>query len=1049
MEKKYMIGKLWTKDLTSPYEAVQWATTPVTIKRKKDDAVLYQNDGVEHPRAWSSNAIETCAAKYFRRNDIPEIGGEHSVRQLIKRVTACFRKHAVSRGYFDEAQGKVFEDELIAGFLTQKIGWNSPVWFNYGLYSEYGIKGGMERDRYHVDPESGEIVRAACEYERPSGAACFISSVEDSLFTSDGVGMADLLVNEQKIFLTGAGDGLNISRIRGHNEPIAGGGRSAGLIAYLKVRDANAGYIRSGGKSRRSATLLCCDLDHPDIVDFIEWKDKEERKATDLIAAGHEGGMEGDAYMTVSGQNSNNSIRISDAFLEAVKQDLDWHLISRVPAEKFPEMNSIDLGPRTPCSQGLLIMDTSANPVAMIRKNETTMHKIMSTIKARKLWDMICSSAWRTGCPGVQFDDIMNAWNTTPHYGRINATNPCSEVCLPDWSACNLGSVNLMPFFHDLKNPDWKGFEHACKLMATSLDLVVDISTYPTEKHARGAWNLRPIGLNHGNIGAVLMRNGIPYDSEEGRSWIAAITSAMTLFAAQQSMALAKHMGKYPEFQYEAHQKVLAMHANGIEKTALKSKERKHSGPDMQWLVDQWRELVDSSNLKKHGMRNASLTTMAPQGTIGLVLDQDTLGCEPDYCLVKYKKLIGGSNMVIPNQSVVPALLKLGYSESVISQITSYIRRFSTAEGCPAIKREDAAVFDCAAKPHNAIDFTDLNISSEDMVSATNAIKPAKTKEEALAALPKKLRDQLEHRIKIFVRSISIDGHIKALGALQPNISMSCSKTVNMPGEATIEDVANAFKQAHKAGIKCLAIYRDECRESQPLNVSQGTALQAAAKQVKKRGEGEWSPSDWPAVHRKTPNHTANCDRFKFSIGDSAEGNQSVFVNVVLYPDSNQIMELFVNLGKQGDTVNGMAHALARILSTSMQFGIPPEILGEKLAGMNFRPTGFLGKSSMFGIHKAASIPDLIGRLLMALPEYYAKDRDESIMYPEPYKEIKMIPRGTDDDDQKATAITESNARSFGFSGVQCQNCGSWKTVGSAKCQVCQDCGGDNGPCLG
>jgi hypothetical protein len=433
------------------------------------------------------------------------------------------------------------------------------------------------------------------------------------------------------------------------------------------------------------------------------------------------------------------------------------------------------------------------------------------------------------------------------------------------------------------------------------LDLVVDISTYPTEKHARGAWNLRPIGLNHGNVGAVLMRNGIPYDSDEGRAWIAAITSAMTLFAAQQSVSLAKTMGKYPKFVYESHQRVLSMHASAIEKTHAKNKERKHRGPDMQWLVDQWKELIDSPSLKKHGMRNASLTTMAPQGTIGLVLDQDTLGCEPDFCLVKYKKLIGGSGMTIPNQSVIPALGKLGYSDQVVAKIMSHIQRFNTMEFCPSIKHEDMAVFDCAIKPPNSIDFSGLNFSQGEMSEAIGIVAVAKTKEAALESLPKKLRGKLEDRIKIFTRSISIDGHIKALAALQPHISLSCSKTVNMPNEATIDDVSSAFKQAHKMGIKCIAIYRDGCRQSQPLNASAG-GLGTTVKQDKKRGEGEWSPSDWPAIHRKTPNHTSNCDRFKFSIADTS-GHQSVFVNVVLYPDSNQIMELFINMGRQGDTV--------------------------------------------------------------------------------------------------------------------------------------------------
>jgi ribonucleoside-diphosphate reductase alpha chain len=1044
-----LLERRWTADLSSPFEAVQWASSPVTITDHRTRATLYQNDSVEHPVDWSANAVEICASKYFRRADIPDIGGESSLRQLSRRVAACLRKHGETAGYFHNGDGEAFQDELIAGFLTQRIGFNSPVWFNYGLFSEYGITGNTERRRFYYDSTRKQVCETTRELERPSGAACYLSGVSDTLFSTDETGMADLLSNEQKIFLTGAGDGVNVSDIRGTGEPINGGGRSSGLLAYLKVRDACAGYIRSGGRTRRSATLLCCELDHPDILDFIAWKEKEEMKAHALLESGYSGGMDGDAYATVSGQNSNNSVRVSDAFMHAVDRGEPWHLLSRVPCAQFPGAQDARLTRGAATPQGQLWMDDAGKAVALTRLNETTPRKIMSTVAASDLWQRICESAWRCGCPGVQFDDLINDWNTVPHHGRIRTTNPCAEICLPDWSVCNLGSINLVRFFEDLDNPDWAGFRHAVRLMTIALDLVVDLSSYPTRKHAEGSMKIRSIGLNHGNIASVLMRNGIPYDSDEGRFWMGAITSAMTLDSYRASLDLARQLGSYPVFDHAAHTAVLRKHASAA-RDLLKSPQlvSRFAAAGAPQLAADWDDFCDSPALSEYGLRNNTVTTVPPQGTIGLVLDQDTLGCEPEFCLVKHKTLSGGGHMILVNQSVRAAQRKLGYPAPVIEKICAYIEKHATIEGCELL-RDPAheAVFDTAVRPANALDDACSAVLRNDShrAEALRAIAGCTTRDAAIQALPSHLK-YLQNFVKVFTRAISVDGHIKALAALQPHLSHSISKTCNMDANATVDDISKAYRMAHQLGVKCVAVYRDGSKKAQPLQAGNTAAAQPHVAGARTSG---WSPAAWPAIKRPTPHHTSNCDLFHFRIADP-NGSQGLFVNAALYPDSDDLMALFFNTGRQGETTNGLVHSLARVISCALQHGVPPQEIGHKLEGMDFPPHGFLGETSAFGIHRAKSISDLIGRLLLALPDYYKLGRDPAVMHPRynaSHASALLDETATLPD--PGVDVTPATARNLGFTGKPCQNCGSYKTVGGNECYVCRECGQSNGPCLG
>ncbi len=1050
-----MLKRRWTADVNSPYDVVKWATSPVVIKDHRTGEVLYQNDEVEHPVGWSANAVEICASKYFRRADIPDIGGESSVRQLALRVANCLMLHGEQNGYFSHGEAEAFRDELIAGFLTQRIGFNSPVWFNYGLYSEYGIHGNGERRRYYYDSQAGKVFETLSELERPSGAACYLSGVSDTLFSEDSTGMADLLSNEQKIFLTGAGDGVNISEIRATGEPISGGGRSSGLIAFLKVRDACAGYIRSGGRTRRSATLLCCELDHPDIIDFIEWKENEERKAHALLEAGFSGGMDGDAYTTVSGQNSNNSIRVSNAFMEAVENNGTWYLLSRVAIEAFPDAANHIFSPGTLTPQGQLFTDGAGHPIALVRSGETRRRKIMGHISAVELWNRVCSAAWRCGCPGIQFDDLINEWNTVPSYGRIRTTNPCAEICLPDWSVCNLGSLNLIKYFADLDQPDWDGFRHAVRIMTIALDLVVDLSSYPTRKHAEGSMKIRAIGLNHGNIASVLMRNGIAYDSDEGRFWMSLITSAMTLESYRTSLQMAEQLGHYPAYNYADHHKILMRHKEAAEDLRMHSVSLGSPCTEaaLEVLLNEWESFCCSDALLTYGLRNNTVTTVPPQGTIGLVLDQDTLGCEPEFCLVKHKTLSGGGFMQMVNNSVAPALEKLGYDSTRIQAICDFVQTYATVEGCEELTDPGhIKVFQTAVKPGNTLDAqADKHLRNKaHRQELLDAISGAKSLDEAVSKLPQHLL-YLKSYIKIFRHAVSIEGHVQALAALQPHLSHSISKTCNMDNDATVEDISNAYLMAYRMGVKCVAVYRDGSKKAQPLKAGK-ELVSVPQRAVSQNGKRHWAPEAWPAVRRPTPHHSSNCDVFRFRIADPTE-TQGLYINTALYPDSDDLMAIFVNTGRQGETTNGLVHSLARVISCALQHGVPPEEIGHKLAGMSFPPHGFLGDTSAFGIYRAKSISDLIGRLLIALPTYYASGRDVSVMHPsygETHATSTLI-----HETWQASAETNgaaagiANAKQLGYTGKSCQNCGSYKTVGGSECFVCKDCGQSNGPCAG
>jgi ribonucleoside-diphosphate reductase alpha chain len=666
-----------------PFDQIEWELRDAVIGDPENPA--FKQLGVEFPKAWSQNATNIVAQKYFRgQMGSPE--RESSVKQMIGRVSGTIANWGREGGYFaSEEDADTFEMELTAILLNQKAAFNSPVWFNVGFE------------------------------ETPQCSACFILSVEDNMES-----ILDWNTKEGKIFRGGSGSGINLSNIRGSMEPLQKGGTASGPVSFMRGADAWAGTIKSGGKTRRAAKMVVLDVDHPDIVDFVWCKAKEEDKAAALRDAGFDMSIDGDGFHSIQYQNANNSVRVTDEFMEAVEAGEEWDLIAR------------------------------------------TTEKPVDSIDARDLMNQIAEAAWRCADPGVQYDTIINRWHTCPESGRINASNPCSEYMHVDDSACNLASLNLMKFRRKDGSFDTAEFEHAVDIVFLAQEIVVGFSSYPTEGITENARRFRQLGLGYANLGALLMSDGLPYDSEAGRNVAAAITALMTGRAYRQSALIAAGAtGPYDEYERnrEPHNGVMRMHrdaAYDVDTTGIK-------GDLLEAAQRAWDEAVEFG--EEHGYRNAQATVLAPTGTISFLMDCDTTGIEPDFSLVKFKELVGGGQMTIPNRSVPLALKTLGYSEAEIDQINAYITENNTIVGAPALKEEHLPIFDVA----------------------------------------------------VGERAISHTGHIDMMAATQPFISGAISKTVNLPETATVEDIADAYTRGWKGGLKALAIYRDGSKTAQAL----------------------------------------------------------------------------------------------------------------------------------------------------------------------------------------------------------------------------------------
>ncbi len=692
----------FTDATISPYDAVKWATAFVGDRP------------VEVPADWSANAAEIVATKYLRQRGLgpSKKEGEISVRQLFNRVTKAIRRSGEIQGYFkSKDQAEIFESELTHILLNQIASFNSPVYFNVGLYSSYGIMGEAENYVFDENIKHAKLIHTA--YVSPQASACFIQDVQDDL-----ISIFDLLKNEAKLFKYGSGTGTNFSRLRAKGERLQGGGESTGLISYLEIFDKAAQAIKSGGTTRRAAKMVVLDADHPEILDFIKWKMLEERKARVLLAGGYSSGMEGEAFRTVSGQNSNNSVRVSDEFLEAVTGGKMWALKNRKSLDTVQE------------------------------------------IKASEIFHEMARAAWECADPGIQFEDTIQKWHTCPLTGPIRSSNPCSEYMFLDDSACNLASLNLVKFLKPEANElNWDDFRQSIKIMLLAQDILVDYASYPTAKIAENSHHFRPLGLGYANLGGLLMHMGIPYDSDEAAKQTSNITAAMHALALETSQEMAELKGPFSGWDRNEDE---ALNVMKLHRDAAKEHQ-----------VDEWIQKIFSKILKaagETGLRNAQVTLLAPTGTIGLLMDCDTLGIEPDFSLSKIKTLAGGGEMHIVNQSVEKALKRLNYSAADILTIKEYIREHGIIVGAPNFKAEHTAIFDCAVPPKNHPE-----------------------------------------------RRISPEGHLRIMAAAQPFLSGAISKTINLPATATVEDIEKIFLRAWKLGLKALAIYRDGSKSLQPL----------------------------------------------------------------------------------------------------------------------------------------------------------------------------------------------------------------------------------------
>ncbi|MGN6256913.1 MAG: vitamin B12-dependent ribonucleotide reductase [Solirubrobacterales bacterium] len=678
-----------------PFDQIEWEIRDAVIGNPESPA--FEQRGVEFPKSWSQNATNIVAQKYFRgKLGSPE--RESSVKQMIGRVAGTISNWGRELGYFaSEEDADAFEMELTAILLNQKAAFNSPVWFNVGFE------------------------------EHPQCSACFILSVEDTMES-----ILEWNTKEGMIFRGGSGSGINLSNIRGSVEHLSKGGLASGPVSFMRGADAWAGTIKSGGKTRRAAKMVVLDVDHPDVEDFIWCKAKEEEKAAALRDAGFDMSIDGEGFTSIQYQNANNSVRVTDEFMEAVEGGEDWHLTARTSGES------------------------------------------VKTVDARELMNQIADAAWRCADPGVQYDTTINRWHTCPESGRINASNPCSEYMHVDNSACNLASINLMKFRREDGSFDVADFEHTVDVVFLAQEIIVGPSSYPTEEIGENARRFRQLGLGYANLGALLMSDGLPYDSDEGRNVAAAITALMTGRAYRQSALIAAGAtGPYDEYERnrEPHNGVMRMHRDAayeVDATGIK-------GDLLEAAQRSWDEAVELGD--EHGYRNAQATVLAPTGTISFLMDCDTTGIEPDFSLVKYKELVGGGQMTITNRSVPLALQTLGYSEAEIDQIDAHITDKGTIVGAPGLKEEHLPVFDVA----------------------------------------------------VGERAISHTGHIDMMAATQPFLSGAISKTVNMPQSATVEDIADAYTRGWKGGLKALAIYRDGSKTAQALRTDAQEEKEAEA----------------------------------------------------------------------------------------------------------------------------------------------------------------------------------------------------------------------------
>ena len=1002
--KRLQFGRLFTKDGVSPYDMFEYDYRTSVIKNPSGE-VVFQMDNVEVPKAWSQIATDILAQKYFRKAGVPQpdgtTGRETTVKQVAHRMAHCWRVWGERYGYFQtEQDAQIFYEELVYSILNQACVPNSPQWFNTGLFEVYGIKG-KPQGHYYVDAIDGQLKKSTSAYERPQPHACFILSVDDDLVNEGGI--MDLWVREARIFKYGSGVGTNFSSIRGEGEKLSGGGTSSGLMSFLKIGDRAAGAIKSGGTTRRAAKMVCLDLDHPEIMEFVNWKVEEENKVAALIAAGYASDYEGEAYRTVSGQNSNNSVRIPNEFFQVLDADGEWELKAR--------------------SDG----------------------RVMKKVKARKLWNDITYAAWKCADPGTQYDTTINEWHTCPEGGPIRASNPCSEYMFLDNTACNLASVNLRRFFNEADNSfDVAGFDYTCRLWTVVLEVSVLMAQFPSKEVAQLSYDYRTLGLGYANLGSMLMVSGIPYDSEQARAIAGSITAIMTGVAYRTSAEMAGFLGAFSKYEENKTHMLRVMRNHRAAaydaQDAYEGLQIKPQGINAKYCPDylltaaikSWDEAVQLG--EKYGYRNAQTTVIAPTGTIGLVMDCDTTGVEPDFALVKFKKLSGGGYFKIINQSVPAALRNLGYAENEVDAIVNYAKGHATLKGAPHINPEsliakgftaeelekverslgsafeigfvfnvftfgEATLQRLGFKPEQYNDFSWSLLEAlgytDDQIDAANEYVCGTMTVEGAPFLK-------DEHLPVFdcankcgqkgERYIHAHGHIRMMGAAQPFLSGAISKTINLPHEATVEEIADCYRLSWELGLKANALYRDGSKLSQPLSnksdkkkktdATPEAAAEATAEaansneaslivdlskltvdelleEVSKRMQNSPDTVLKGRLAKIVERKKLPAKRRGFTQKAKING-QALFLRTGEYSDGT-VGEIFIDMAKEGATVRSMLNCFAIAVSIGLQYGVPLEEFVEKFVFTRFEPAGMVDHPN---IKSTTSIIDFMFRSL-------------------------------------------------------------------------------------
>lgn len=929
------VARRFTRIGHHPFDELEWVRKTSVITNP-DGSVVFKMEDAEVPAAWSQLATDIVVSKYFRKAGIPNTGSETSVRQVVKRLAHTIRRAGEEfGGYFASAEdAEAFEAELTHLLVNQKVAFNSPVWFNCGLHHEYGING--SGGNWFWNAKTNEMEQTADSYSHPQCSACFIQSVTDDLMS-----IFELVKSEARLFKFGSGTGTNFSNLRGKQEKLSGGGTSSGLMSFLEVLDRGAGATKSGGTTRRAAKMVVLDIDHPEIVDYIDWKLKEEKKARALIASGYPSDFNGEAYRTVSGQNSNNSVRITDEFMNAYLSGGQWQTKFRTTGE------------------------------------------VSETFQAKDLMDRISNAAWACADPGVQFDTTINDWHTCSNTDKIYASNPCSEYMFLNDTACNLASINLMKFLKPDGTFDVEDYRHACRIFIIAQEILVDFASYPTQKIGQNSHNYRPLGLGYANLGTLLMVSGIPYDSDQSFSIGAALTAIMTGHAYRVSAEMARSKGAFPGYAKNAEPmlRVIGKHRDH----AYKINPESCPAYLLKAAQEDWDHALAFG--KRYGYRNAQTTVIAPTGTIGLLMDCDTTGIEPDFALVKFKKLAGGGYFKIVNQSVPAALRKLGYSEHEIKDIIEYISGTASLRNSPWVN--ESALYskgfkeeDIARLEEKLPSLFELSHAFAPWVLGDDTMKRLGFKEEEYKAPKFNLLEalgfspaEIEEANRLICGTMTVEGaphlksehlpifdcankcgkigerfihpmaHIRMMAAVQPFISGAISKTVNLPKEATVDEIRNIYIDGWKMGVKAIALYRDGCKASQPLNTSSSEKTETKEK----------NKAEAPVLkRRRLPKKRSGFTQ------EAAVGGHKVYLRTGEYED-NALGEIFIDMHKEGAAFRSMMNCFAIAISLGLQYGVPLKEFVDVFTFTRFEPQGAVDHPN---IKFATSVVDYIFRVL-------------------------------------------------------------------------------------